>query len=120
MLVDRLAHRRGRPQFEKTTFYGRLHHIIRVDLPVEPDAQLERPTSIAFGLVSQCDIEEDHAVLDVHYYRKEHAALDVVDLDYVMCLVGRVPLDGHRWAIIDRSASGARTQFVDEAGNEFD
>ena len=47
---------------------------------------------------------------------------DIIHINTISAVVGRMSLDDadRRWAIIDRSASGARTQFVDEAGNEFD
>ncbi|CAE6431615.1 unnamed protein product, partial [Rhizoctonia solani] len=45
---------------------------------------------------------------------------DIIHIDTINAVVGRMKVDNRNWAIIDRSASGARTQFVDEAGNEFD
>jgi hypothetical protein len=45
---------------------------------------------------------------------------DMVHIDTVNAVVGRIQTVNRTWAIIDRSRSGARTQFVDEEGNEFD
>ncbi|KAL5639602.1 hypothetical protein ACGC1H_006272 [Rhizoctonia solani] len=45
---------------------------------------------------------------------------DIIHIDTINAVVGRIKLDNRSWAIIDRSANGARTQFIDEAGNVFD
>ena len=109
MIVDRLAHRPGPSHNEHVTFYGRLQHIVRVDLPVEPAIDLAEPTTIVLALLNECKLVANHDVLDIHYYKKESSALEPVDLDCLMCLVGRVRLDDLRmWAIIDRSGPMAR------------
>jgi hypothetical protein len=49
---------------------------------------------------------------------------DIIHIETVTAVVGRMPIevnmDGRRntWAIIDRSRSGARTQFVDDEDDE--
>ncbi|KZV70741.1 hypothetical protein PENSPDRAFT_578806 [Peniophora sp. CONT] len=108
MVVDRRARRPGRSQNEFTTFYGHLQHILRIDLPAEPAIKLARPSTVVFALLNECQLEANHDVLDIHYYQKENPALEPVDLDCLMCVVGRVPLNKSYWAIIDRSGAIAR------------
>lgn len=108
MVVDRLANCSGCSHNEHVTFYGRLQHILRVNLPAEPAAGLPQPTTVVLTLLNQCQIEATHEVLDIHYYQKEISALEPVDLDCLMCLVGRVRLNARIWAIFDRSGPVAR------------
>jgi hypothetical protein len=50
-----------------------------------------------------------------------HTSPDIVHIDTIVAMVGRIHMGGNNWAIVDRSRGGARTQFVDEDGNiEFD
>jgi hypothetical protein len=41
----------------------------------------------------------------------------IIHLQTIDAVVGRVLLGNNEWAIIDCSRDGARTQFVDDAGN---
>jgi hypothetical protein len=43
---------------------------------------------------------------------------DIIPVNTISAVIGRVRYDSHHWAIVDRSSSGARTQFVDDEGNE--
>jgi hypothetical protein len=46
---------------------------------------------------------------------------DIIHINTIVAVVGRIHMGGNKWAIVDRSRSGACTQFVDEEGNiEFD
>jgi hypothetical protein len=46
---------------------------------------------------------------------------DIIHIDTIVAVVGRIHMGGNNWAVVDRSRGGARTQFVDEDGNiEFD
>lgn len=94
MVADRRAHRPGRSQNELITYYGHLQHILRVDLPAEPAAGLIQPTTVVFTLLNECRLEANHDALDIHYYRTDNPALEPVDFDRLMCLVGRVPVNG--------------------------
>jgi hypothetical protein len=44
----------------------------------------------------------------------------MVHIATIDALVGRIQVDQRSWAIIDRSRSSARTQFVDDDGEEFE
>ncbi|KAG9078211.1 hypothetical protein FRC06_008488, partial [Ceratobasidium sp. 370] len=43
---------------------------------------------------------------------------DIIHLETVTAVVGRVPVDHRTWAIIDRSRSGACTRFVEDDDND--
>jgi hypothetical protein len=45
---------------------------------------------------------------------------DIIHLDAITYVVGRVEIARNTWAIIDRSTNGARTQFVDPDGEPED
>lgn len=45
---------------------------------------------------------------------------DIIHLDAITYVVGRVEIVHNTWAIIDRSTNGARTQFVDPHGEPED
>jgi hypothetical protein len=45
---------------------------------------------------------------------------DVIHLETVNAVIGRIAVSDRMWAIVDRSRNGARTQFVDGEGNNFD
>ena len=52
--------------------------------------------------------------LNIPYYTEptKPVALRAVDMNTVMCLVGRIK-DRGRWAIVDRSGDMARAEFID-------
>jgi hypothetical protein len=45
---------------------------------------------------------------------------DIIHLETVNAVIGRVAVSDWVWAIVDRSRNGVRTQFVDDEGNDFD
>ena len=45
---------------------------------------------------------------------------DIIHIESINAVIGRVDIGNRTWAIIDRSRHGARTQFVDENGDLFD
>lgn len=64
-------------------------------------------------VVTTCEIEATHGCLDIHYYTQESTTEEFMDLTCVQCLVARVRDEGRRWAILDRSGSLSRPDFVD-------
>ncbi|KAJ2924138.1 hypothetical protein H1R20_g12962, partial [Candolleomyces eurysporus] len=110
-LVDRYANSRKRtPEFYLKTFYGQLKYIFVIKIPaLEVDVlpELEEPTTIAFGAIQSCNVTRHHPDLDIHYYRKM-GPMDIVDIAYIQCLVGRVHWN-NEWIIFDRSGPLARS-----------
>ncbi|KAI0716298.1 hypothetical protein C8Q76DRAFT_599310, partial [Earliella scabrosa] len=92
--VDKNARKhRRRPVYELQTFYGRLEYIfhLRFESPTAlEELQLDSPTTVLLAAVRTCAIiDSDHRV-DIHFY-KQYGPLDVMDLQCVQCVVGRVP-----------------------------
>ena len=44
---------------------------------------------------------------------------EIIHIESINAVVGRIDIGNHTWAIINHSRNGARTQFVDENGDEF-
>lgn len=69
------------------------------------------PSTVVLGIIRSCTIETRHRILDINYYSKE-GTLDVVDINSVQCVVGRIR-DRNRWAIIDRSGTLSRALYIE-------
>ncbi|KZV73981.1 hypothetical protein PENSPDRAFT_711539 [Peniophora sp. CONT] len=97
--------------YEKETCFGRLHHLFCVKIKADPAAGLLEPETVLFAGVTPCKVTNKHDVLDIHVYKDESVTEELVDLDCVMCLVGRMRYLKRYWAIIDRSGSLARAVY---------
>ena len=106
LLVDRNAHlRRAAPDWEEKIFYGQLKHILVLKLPPAPELDLEddslcAETTYLLACIHMCDVDKRNS-LGMPIYSKM-GATEVVDLDRLECLVGRVRNGGYT-AIIDRT-----------------
>jgi hypothetical protein len=115
MLVDKNSRYVKRPVvLEPCIFFGQLQHILLVSLPTTPTLGLNQPATFILATIRTCYSPHVKGVNGVYYYSRE-GSLEVVDMDCVQCLVGRVR-DSKEWAIIDRSLSSARPVFVTEEG----
>ncbi|KDN33419.1 hypothetical protein RSAG8_13489, partial [Rhizoctonia solani AG-8 WAC10335] len=129
LLPDRNARFRYRPDEPiRQTQYGRLLDIYYVDF-VEQEGQEateNRPAiprkvvSYLLARVRECNTDGNDAadprVRLVTY--TEISSPDIIHANAISAAIGRVNCGGNVWAIVDRSSSGARTQFVDDEGNE--
>ncbi|KAL4244402.1 hypothetical protein ABKN59_010137 [Abortiporus biennis] len=112
MLVDRNAHSRRRAvELVPKTFYGQLERILAVRLRHQPEAPQSSPQTILLAAIRTCRVNKRHKELDIHYY-EDLGPLEIVDLNSIQCLVGRI-CDRKQWAIIDRSGALSRAVFVD-------
>ncbi|XP_006459574.1 hypothetical protein AGABI2DRAFT_65569 [Agaricus bisporus var. bisporus H97] len=99
-LVDRHARQRNRqPEYVKRTFFGQLRRILRLDLPIIPQLDIDSPSTFIYAIIQTVKIIPQ----DNLYYYHEVGAVEVVDLDCIQCVVGRVR-DRNRWAVVDRSS----------------
>jgi len=113
MLVDRNARYPKRPvMLEPQTFFGQLQHIFVIRLKASPVVGLSEDTTLILAAIRACADAKLKAENNIYYYSRE-GHLEVVDMECVQCLVGRVK-DGNSWAIIDRSESCARPIFMDD------
>ncbi|KAF7298334.1 hypothetical protein MKEN_01358000 [Mycena kentingensis (nom. inval.)] len=110
-VVDIHARNKKAPQvYRKELFYGQLTHIYRVTFPGAVRAlDVAAGTTFLFAAVRTCKLKDTTragdkslANLNIRFY-SGYGELDVVDMMNVQGLVGRVPLGGNDWAIIDRN-----------------
>ena len=117
--VDKNARkRRKKPDYELQTFYGRLEHVITITFAnpaALDDLDLNSPTTVALAVLRTCTVSTSDQRLDIHYYA-DYGGLDVLDIQSIQCVVGRIPVStgGDNWAIVDRSGSLSRALAVIE------
>jgi hypothetical protein len=113
MLVDRNARHAKRPViFEPQVFFGQLQRIFVISIPASPALGLKQRTALVLAAIRTCANPQMKGENGIYYYTRE-GHLEVVDVNCVQCLVGRVK-DGNEWAIVDRSESSARPVFAEE------
>jgi hypothetical protein len=94
-------------------YFGRLEAIYEVPLPAHA-AFDANPQTLLLAAIKPCKTTLD-IKSGLHTY-KEHKPIEVVDLQAIQSVVGRV-FDRGVWTIIDRSGELARATFV-AGGNE--
>ncbi|KAF8752833.1 Transposase family tnp2 [Rhizoctonia solani] len=122
----RFRYRRDEPI--RRTQYGRLLDIYYVEF-VEQFGQKATTNQPAIprkilpyllARVEECQTDgrdaADPRVDKVEYKKK--LTPDIIPAGAITAVIGRVELGKNHWAIVDRSSSGARVQFVDDEGNE--
>ena len=82
-----------------------------MELSAIPALNIPR-TTLLLAAVQSCVVEERHPSLDICYFSR-YGALDVIDIDCVRCLVGRI-YDRNRWAVIDRSGTLDRNLYIED------
>ncbi|PPR06620.1 hypothetical protein CVT24_001708 [Panaeolus cyanescens] len=99
--IDRNASRPGHPSnFYTKTFFGQIEKVIVFDLPAHPDIPAaQEPKIAAVALINQTPTTSQHG----HYWYRRFSSREIVDLNTVKCVVGRIK-HGDKWAYIDRNA----------------
>ncbi|CUA77976.1 hypothetical protein RSOLAG22IIIB_12956 [Rhizoctonia solani] len=123
LLPDANARYRNRPEAQfRQTHYGRLLDIYYVEFVVDLENPDETREPYLLARVQECITGGLDATLRenplVTYTRMKTP--DIIHMESINAVVGRVDIGNRTWAIIDRSRHGARTQFVDENGEMFD
>ena len=93
---------RRTPEFEEQNFFGQLGRILVLELPLAPKLNLAEPTTVIVAVIREVKAK----LTDGIYYYKDFGLDEVVDLETIQCVVGRIQ-DRGRWALIDRSDSMA-------------
>jgi hypothetical protein len=110
MLVDKNARHPRRPVIlEPSVFFGQLQNIFVVKLNVSPVLKLTEKTTLILATIRACADPQMKGNNGMYYYSRM-GLLEVVDLNCVQCLVGRVKY-GNEWAIVDRSEGCTRPSF---------
>jgi len=113
MLVDKNARYPKRPVIlEPRIFFGQLQHIFVVRLEPSPVLGLTEKETLILAAIRTCADPRIKGENNIYYYSRE-GQLEIVDMECVQCLVGRVK-DGNEWAIIDRSEDCGRLVFVND------
>lgn len=106
--MDQYAHQpRRRPDFVVKTFFGQVLRFLVVDIPSDDQQDIQHDIFI-YAAIREANITEpanNHC--PINYY-KELGRIELVDLNQIQCLVGRI-WDRNKWAIVDRSVSQAKT-----------
>ena len=96
--------RRRQPDLELRDFYGRVLRFFTLDLPAAPQHGVGAAL-IAFAVIRQLKVSRQiKDPFRICYFQDDNGAMEVVDLDQVQCLIGRIR-DRNEWAVVDRSRS---------------
>lgn len=99
--------------FIATEYFGQLKKILVTELPPGVIPSIAQPIRVVLAVIDPRETTNE-TPLGIPYYTEptKPVAPRVVDVNTVMCLVGRIK-DRGRWAIVDRSGDMARAEFVD-------
>lgn len=99
--------------FRGTEYFGQLKKILVTELPPGIIPSLTQPKNVVLAIIDPRETTNETS-LGIPYYTEptKPVALRAVDMNTVMCLVGRIK-DRGRWAIVDRSGDMARAEFID-------
>ncbi|KAJ4467642.1 hypothetical protein C8J55DRAFT_426246 [Lentinula edodes] len=115
MYIDKYATRQSvEPEFMLKTFYGQLQHVyvVRFTNPC-PALHISSPKTLIMAQVKSCKLVGSQIPgLDIHFYHGM-GSTHVIDITSLQCVVGRVPCGKDQWAIIDRSGSLARAEYLE-------
>jgi hypothetical protein len=117
--LNLLSKRSDRRKWQSTSIVGAhkyLHSFRNENQPAVPCKA--KPHLLA--RVQECNTDSTDTA-DPHVHLVKYTGLsspDIIPVNAISAVIGRVRYDSHYWAIIDRSSSGARTQFVDDEGNK--
>jgi len=104
--------RNREPMFKGTEYFGQLKTILVIELPPGIVPFITQPEMVVLAVISPRETTIETPLGIPYYTEPTKATPRAVDMNTLMCLVGRVE-DRGRWAIIDRSGDMARAEFVD-------
>ena len=99
------------PIFRGTEYFGRLEKILIVDLPPGITPSITCCKRVILAIISPRETRNETSLGIPHYTEPTKATLRAVDMNTLMCLVGRVK-NQNRWGIVDRSGDMARAEFT--------
>jgi len=89
---------------ELRDFFGRVLQFFVLDVPSIPNHSITA-TRIIYAVIRQLKITRIiERPLRICYFKDDSGPIEMVDLDQIQCLVGRI-YDRHEWAVVDRNAS---------------
>ncbi|KAG8695963.1 hypothetical protein FRC08_007445 [Ceratobasidium sp. 394] len=117
LLFNRLTNQSGRTGFEPRMFYGQLLRVFKIDVPASTQLGTVEPETILLAAIRQCTITHVDKYLGTPYYTVM-GPVEVVDLQTVQCIVGRVHDERGHWGIVDRSRPLAQAEFRGDEPND--
>jgi hypothetical protein len=102
---------RAEPEMVDRNFWGQLLKILVIELDEEQAALLGQPTArpVALAIIRRVDAKKNqHGIVSY----KHEQQVDVVDLNSLQCVVGRMHYMG-QWIVIDRSDPQVHPSFRD-------
>ena len=104
--------RNKEPVFKGTEYFGQLKTILVIELPPGIAPSISQPKTVVLAIISPRETVIETRLGIPYYTEPTKVTPRAVDMNTLMCLVGRIK-DRGRWAIIDRSGDMARAEFVD-------
>ena len=101
-----------KPTFKGTEYFGQLKKILVVGVPSGAIPAITHPGKVALAIIGPRETANETSLGIPHYTEPTKVTPRAVDINTVMCLVGRIR-DRGRWAIIDRSGDMARAEFIE-------
>ncbi|KAG8697754.1 hypothetical protein FRC11_014863 [Ceratobasidium sp. 423] len=104
----------------RRVYYGQLLNIYYIEFITDIENDVREPFLLA--RVRECQtggLDAARPENPLVTYRRTSRPY-IIHLDTITYVIGRVEIAHKTWAIIDRSTSGARTQFLDANGEPED
>ncbi|KAF9034764.1 hypothetical protein BJ165DRAFT_1330392, partial [Panaeolus papilionaceus] len=101
LLVDVYAHQKHqKPKFVPEEYFGQLKHTFAIVIPRSKRLGVKTPTTVVLALMQELKV---YLRTNGLYYYKKRGSEELVDMNTVKCVIGRIPCAKGEWAIIDRS-----------------
>ena len=101
-----------KPTFKGIEYFGQLKKILVTELPPSVVPATTQPKKIILAIIGPREAASETSLGIPYYTEPTKVTPRAVDMNTVMCLVGRIK-DRGRWAIVDRSGDMARAEFID-------
>ena len=108
-VVDRNADNDGPEDFVLQTFFGELQRVVQLNLPRSSQIYLSQDETILLAHLQTCDAKNNED--GFWEYSSMKRPLHLVDLNTIVCVVGRVRDRGH-WTFVDRSGPTAHVKMA--------
>ena len=101
-----------KPVFRGTEYFGQLKKILIVELSPATIPSITQPKRVVLAIIGPRETTNETSLRIPYYAEPTKVTPRAVDMNTVMCLVGRIK-DRGQWAIVDRSGDTARAEFID-------
>ena len=100
------------PVFKATEYFRQLKKILVTKIPPRIIPSITQPKEVVLAIIGPRKTTNETS-LDIPFFTEPAKVTPIaIDMNTVMCLVGRIKDRGRR-ATIDRSGDAARAEFID-------